>query len=122
MVFETEVGDVIAESVQEVIMAVMGGAEESGGLFDRVFVVVPNFLRHIERGGAVGGNVEFYRWGLALIQRNNFEKLARDDRRIHQGIKRDGVELNLVPGLGSNRQRRPELPARGEPHGSCEAN
>ena len=61
VVLEAEVGNVIAERVEEVIIAVVMCAEKLLRLLDETLVVVPDFLRRIEGGRAVGGDVHFGR-------------------------------------------------------------
>ena len=47
--FQAEVRDVIAERVEEVIVAVMMGAEKFLRLLDQILVVVPNFRGRVQR-------------------------------------------------------------------------
>ncbi|HEV2170572.1 MAG TPA: hypothetical protein VGR40_06475, partial [Candidatus Binatus sp.] len=54
VMLESEVRDVIAERVEEVIVAVVMRAEKFLRLFNEVFVVIPDFLGRIERSGAIG--------------------------------------------------------------------
>ena len=51
--------DVIAECVEEVIVAVVMGAKKFLRLLDQILVVIPNFRGSFEPGGTVGGDVHF---------------------------------------------------------------
>ena len=57
VMLESEVGHVIAERVEEMVVAVMLRAEKRSRLRDKILVVIPNLLRRLEGGGAVGGDV-----------------------------------------------------------------
>ena len=59
VMLEAEVGDVIAQRVEEVIVAVVVGAEKLLRLVDQTLVVIPDFRGSVEGGGAVGGDVHF---------------------------------------------------------------
>ena len=87
VMLESEVGDVVAERVEEVIVAVVMRAEKFLRLIDQIFVVIPDFRRGIERGGAVGGDVHF--GGGILRERDDFQKFSGDDGRIDQRGERD---------------------------------
>src|SRR5579859_6234970 len=74
VVLEAEVGDVIAERVEKMVVAVVMRAEQLLRLVDQAFVVIPCFLRSVERGGTVGGDVHF--GGRILRQRDDFQKFS----------------------------------------------
>ena len=57
VVLQTEVRDVIAQAEKKVVVAIVMRAEKFVRLFDQILVVVPDFLRRFESGGAVGGDV-----------------------------------------------------------------
>ena len=57
VMLEAEVRDVIAQAEQEVVVAIVMRAEKLVRLIDQILVVVPDFLRRVESGGAVGGNI-----------------------------------------------------------------
>ena len=79
---ESEVRHVIAQTEQEVVVAIVMRAKKFVGLFDQILVVVPDFLRRRKSGGAVGGNVHL---GEGIVgQLDDLEKFARDYGRIDQ--------------------------------------
>src|ERR1700722_1416271 len=87
VMLQAEVGDVIAQAEEEVVVAVVMSAEKLVGLFDEILVVIPNFLRGIESGGAVGGNIHL---GERIVgEFNYFEELARDHRRVDESREGD---------------------------------
>ena len=59
VVLEAEVGDVIAERVEEVVVAVVVRTEKFLRLIDQTLVMLPDFGWGFEGGGAVGGDVHF---------------------------------------------------------------
>ena len=109
---EAEVGDVIAERVEEVIVAVVMRAEKFLRLVDEILVVIPDFLRGVERGGAVGGDVHF--GDRILRERDDFQKFSGDDRRIDERGERDGGEVDFVAALAGDGKRGAELPSVGK--------
>src|SRR5579863_2905080 len=84
-------------------------AEKLVGLLDQILVVVPHFLRRIQRGGAVGGDIHL--GGRSMRQGHYFQEFSGDDRRVDQRGERSCGELNLIAALFRNRQGRSELPA-----------
>src|SRR5579863_4343797 len=112
VMLEAEVRDVIAQRVEEVIVTIMMRAKKLLRLVDEISVMIPNFLRSVERGGAVGGDIHFR--GRVLRQRNDLEIFTGNDGRIDQRRQRDGVEVNLVGALVGNRKRGAEFPALGK--------
>ena len=109
---EAEVGDVVAERVEEVVVAVVVRAEKFLRLIDQALVVVPGFGWRFEGGGAVGGDVHFGD-GIAG-QRDDFQKFSGDDRGIDQRGEGDGGEVNFVSALAGDGKRRAELPSVGK--------
>ena len=90
VVFQSEVRHVIAQAEQEVVIAIVMRAEKFVGLFDQILVVVPDFLRRRESGGAVGGYVHL---GEGIVgQFDDLEKFAGDYRRIDQRGQGRGLE------------------------------
>src|SRR6266496_4770699 len=96
MMLQAEVRDVIAQAEQKVVVAVMRGTEQKPSLLHQVRIFVPHFLWRVECGGAIGSNVHFDRGSLALVKRNDFEKLTCDDGRVHECVKRNGSELRRI--------------------------
>ena len=74
---QSEVGHVIAQAVEKVIVAVVLRSEQRVGLCDQVLVVFPNLGGSVERGRAVGGNVHFHRRRLSRIERNDLSDILR---------------------------------------------
>ena len=111
VMLEAEVGDVIAERVEEVIVAVVVRAEEFLRLIDQILVVIPGFLRGVERCRAVGGDVHF--GDGVLRERDYLQKFSGDDGGIDERGKRCGCEVDFVATLTCDWQRRAELPSVG---------
>ncbi len=84
VVFESEVGDVIAKGIKEMIVKIMLSAEKSVRLSHEFLVRVPDVLRWFEGGGAVGRDIQF--GGRLLGERNNFQILAGQDWRIDEDV------------------------------------
>ena len=76
----------IAEAEKKVVVAIMMSAEKFVCLYNEIFVMVPDFWRRFERGGAVGGNVHL--GGRIVGEFDYFEKFAGDYRRINQSVQR----------------------------------
>jgi hypothetical protein len=110
VVLEAEVGDVIAEGVEKVVIAVVRAAEEPGGFFDQILVVIPNFRRGFESGGAVGGDIHF--GDVDLLARGttlrNSPVMTGESTSVVSG---NGLEVRfgfhaLLDRSGSDRKRR----------------
>ncbi len=109
---QAEVGDVIAERVEEVVVAVVVSAEKFLRLVDETLVVIPNFWWRVEGGGAVGGDVHFSD-GIAG-ERHDFQEFSGDDGRVDQRGERNGGEVDFVSALAGDGKRGAELPAVGK--------
>src|ERR1051326_4115416 len=109
VVLEAEVGDVVAERVEKMVVAVVVRAEQLLRLVNQGFVVVPRFLLSVKRGGAVGGDIHF--GGRSLRQRDDFQKFSGDDGRIDQRGERHRGEVDFTSGLIGNREWGAELPS-----------
>ena len=59
MVFQSEVRHVIAQAVNEVVLAIVVRAEQFLSLIDQAFIVIEDLWRRFQGGGAVGCNVHF---------------------------------------------------------------
>jgi hypothetical protein len=94
VMLQAEVRHVIAHAVEEVVVAVMMRAEKFVGLLHQILVMVPNFLRRIERGSAVGGNVHLGQ--RVLRQRYDFQELAGNHGRIDERGQGHGGEVDFV--------------------------
>src|SRR5947209_581552 len=109
MMLEAEVGDVIAQSVEEVIVAIVMRAEKLLRLLDETLVMVPDILRCVESGGAVGGDIHFSEG--VLRQWNHLQEFSGNDGGIYQRGERDRSELDFVSGLAANGERCSKLPS-----------
>ena len=114
VMLQSEMSDVIAQGQQEVVAGVMPRAKQNSCLFHEVPVMLPDFFRSIERGGAVGHNIDF-RGRIFGAERYHLQILTRDDRTIHQHGQRNGRKMNVAARLIGNMQRRAKLPSRGQP-------
>src|SRR5579863_5401634 len=106
---ESEVGDVIAERVEEVIIAVMMRAEKFLRLIDQTLIAIPDFWRDVERSGAVGRDIHFS--GRIFCQGNDFQEFSGNYRRVDESRKRSRRKMNVVAALAGDRKRCAELPA-----------
>ena len=82
------------------VIAIVMRAEKLVGLFDQILVVVPDFLRRGERGGAVGGDIHLDQ--RVVGQLDDLEEFAGDYWRIDQRgqgsrLKRD-LRLAVLAG------------------------
>src|SRR5205809_7349907 len=96
MMLQAEVGDVIAQAEQKVIVAVMPGTDHKPSLLYQVRISVPHFLWGIECTSAVGGNVHFNWRLLAFVQRNDLEIFTGNDGRIYQRVKRNWRKVRFI--------------------------
>src|SRR6267143_553793 len=113
VVFEAKMGDMIAQTEQKVIIAIVLRAEKFSGLLDQALVVIPDFLCRRKGSGAVGRNVHLYGW--VLSERNDLQKFTGDYGRVHKRGKRNGGEMNVIAALIRHWQRCPESPALRNP-------
>ena len=111
VVFEAEVGDVIAQGVEEMVVAEVAGAEEGLGFADQV-AVVPDFgFGDAEGAFAVGGEMQVVGDGFAGAEVHRAEVGAGLDGGIDQGGERRGLEDDLVAGFALDGQRGAVAPA-----------
>src|SRR5689334_21730435 len=82
VMFESEMSHVITQTKQKMVVAIMSRAEQRRRLLYQIAVLIPHLLRHIQRHGAVSSDIHFDWRVLPLIERNDFEIFATDDRRI----------------------------------------
>src|ERR1039458_9226420 len=88
---QSEMRDVIAQGKQEVVIGVMPRAKKNSRLLHQVPVMFPDFLRSLERRGAIGRNIEFRGRILAgRRQWHHLQILARKHRTVHQHGRRNG--------------------------------
>src|ERR1700675_89818 len=87
VMLQAEMGDVIAEAEQEVVVAVVMSAEKLVGLFDQILVVIPYFLRRVESSGGVGGNIHLSEGIVGEL--NYLQELTRDYRRVDESREGD---------------------------------
>src|ERR1700735_131129 len=112
---EAEMGHVVAERKQEMIIAVMPCAEEFAGLGHEIDHSLLNLGAHVERDRTVGDHVNLVMNGLAgRSDVDDAVVLTGDDGRIDQQLQRNGLERNLISGLIRYRKRSAELPFIGK--------
>ena len=82
--------NMIAERVEEMVVAIVMRAEKLLRLIDQTLVVIPNFLRSIERGGAVGGDVHLGR--RILRERDDLQEFSGDHGRVDSVVSETGAK------------------------------
>ncbi len=110
--FESEMRNVIAESKNEVVVAIVPRAKQLARLGDQVGHSLLVFRTHVQRVFAVGHDVHLVMDRLtrgrdvdvAIVE-------ARSNRRVHEQIKRDGLERDFVSALSCDGKGTAELPA-----------
>src|SRR5580704_19268198 len=112
MMFKAKMREVVAEAVNEMIVAEVTGSEEFECLIGERLVIAENIGGRVEGGGAVGGNIHFL--VRILCQRNNAQIFTSNDWRIHQRGQRSRAKFDLGAILRCDRQRRTELPSGGK--------
>src|SRR6201997_5748598 len=88
VVFNTEVGKVGPEGVEEMIVEVVLRSEQSACLRDEILVEVPDFLWRFEGSGAIGSDVQF--GGRMLGERDYLQGLTGENWGIDEDIQRLG--------------------------------
>src|SRR4029077_5206088 len=109
MVFESEVGDVVTEGVEEMIVEVVLRSEESACLSHKILVEVPDFCWWFEGSGAIGSDVQF--GGGMLGKRNHLQVLAGENWGINEDIQRLGAEVEIISVGVAEGQRGRVFPA-----------
>ncbi len=99
VVFKAEVGDVIAQRVQEVIVAVVVSSEKSGGFFHQVPILVGDFIGDAGGALAVGGDMEIVFDGIVGAEIDSLIEGAHLHRRIDDRGERGGLEDDGVAGF-----------------------
>ena len=94
VVLQPEVPGVIAQAQQKVVIAKVVRIEQRRGFGDQVAECLPVRCTHLQRGGAIGCDVDLMRRHLLMLQGHYFEIPARQHGRVDQGRKRGGCELN----------------------------
>src|SRR5271165_770074 len=114
---QSEMRDVIAQGQQKVVVVVVLRTKKNSRLLHQIPVVFPDFRGSIERGGAVGGNVDFRGRTFAGGGKcYNLQIFAGQNGAIDQHGQRDRVEVDFAAtfDLIRNMQRGAELPSRGQ--------
>src|SRR5271154_641737 len=111
MMLEAKMRDVIAEGEKEMIIAIMSGAEKLAGFGNQIGHSALHLGTHVERGGAVGHDIDF------VMNRfagggdvEDTEVSAGDEGRTHEPIQCHGFEGDLIAGLIRYFERSAELP------------
>ncbi len=112
VVFEAEVGDVVAECHQEMVGAIMVRAEERVRLAHQAGIVTCIFRFQLQGRRAVGHDVEAVRRLTAGAEVHCVEIGARDHRRVHQCLQRYRLKSDDAAGLTGGRERSAEPPPR----------
>jgi len=94
MVLKATVRHVVAQSVEEVVIAKVMRAEEFLGLLRKIHVVIEHILRSFERFGGVSCNVHFLS-GI-LSQPHNSVVLTRGHGRIDEHGQRNRQKLDFI--------------------------
>src|SRR5204862_7700643 len=110
MMFQSKMRNIIAERVQKVIVTIVRRAKQGERLLRHVLIVLPQVGRSLKRGRTIGRNVYFRRKFLSWIHRKKFKVLASDDRRIHQSVERNWLELDFISCVRGHLQSGPKLP------------
>src|SRR5262245_9656510 len=112
MMLQAKVRRVVAECEQEIIMTIMGCAEERTGLGSEVLIVSNLVGGNLECGGIIGSRVN-RDLGVGLAQWDLDEILPGQHRGIDQRGQGNGSKLNGVAALAGGVERRAILPSRG---------
>ncbi len=115
VMLQAEVGGVIRQREEEIVVAVVPRPEEGAGLRDEGAVLRLELGTDRESRLAVGRDVEAV-WGSAVGQGDDAKILAREERRVHEGRQRHRRESETVgrrPGRAL--QRRGPFPPLGQP-------
>ena len=107
--FESEVGDVVTEGVEEMIVEVVLRSEQSACLRDEILVEVPDFCWWFEGSSAIGSYIQF--GGRTLRERNDFQVLTGENWRIDENIQRLGAEVEIISVRVAEGQRGRVFPA-----------
>ena len=88
VVLQAEMGHMVAQAEQEVIVAVMPRPEKFACFGHQVHVFLAELGADVERGFAVRGDVHHVADGLAGWRHvHDAQVLTRNDRRIHQAVQ-----------------------------------
>jgi hypothetical protein len=111
VVFQAEVGDVVAERQQKMIFVIEARAEELSGLSNKTRHALLHCRTHVDRSFAVGNDINLVvdrlaRWSdvdRAII-------LAGDHGRIDEAVEKESCEGDFVAGLTLDVLWRAEFP------------
>src|SRR5579883_666553 len=109
---EAKMSNMVAQRVEEVVVAIMSRSEQCGCFSNQVLIVGLEFRRHLQRGFTVSGNIHFSsRSHRGRSEANHPEILPADYRRVDKRVERCGLELNRVSGFKCYGERGAVLPA-----------
>ncbi len=97
--FQAEVGHVITQAEQEVVVAVVGRAKQQAGLLHQIAIALPHLQRRLEGARAVRCDVHLHGRILPRVEGNNFQIFSSNNGGIHQRVKRNRAEMNFISRL-----------------------
>src|SRR6266481_1338558 len=94
MVLQSEMGNIIAQRHQEMIITIMARPEQRACLDYQLMKMHLRIRRHGQRRGTVGSEVHEMRWILARRQLDGAEIFSGNHWRIHQRVESNRREVN----------------------------
>ena len=104
VVLQPEVRRVVAEGIEEVVLAVVRGAEQRQRLVHQPAVRREQVGCHFEGRRGIGGHVDLVRWFRLRAERHLPEEGPGQNRRIDQRRERHRLEPDRRPVLRGDRQ------------------
>ena len=112
VMLQAEVRHVVAERVEEMIVAVVAGAEQCARLLHQILVFRDDFGTHLQGAIAVGGDVQIMGGPPVRAEVDRPVVRPHGERRIDQRGQRSRLKLDLAAAFAANRQRRAVPPVR----------
>ena len=103
VMFQAEMGHIVAEREQKMVVAVVAHAEQRSGLGDQLVILDLHFRGHLQCGGGVRGDVDFVRRCLARRELNGAEIAPGKHRRVDQCAEWHRRKLDVPAVLLSRR-------------------
>ncbi len=113
VVLQSKMRCVVTQSEQEVVVAIVGCAEERAGFCHKIFEMIELFQRDFQCSGPVGGSIKV-NLRVAFFQGKFFKIFSGQHRRIHQGNQRNRRKLHGIACLARALQSRAVFPPRGQ--------
>ncbi len=114
MVLQPEKGNVVAQRVEEVVLAVVTRPERRAGFPDELRVMLLDLSRHLDRFRAVGRDVDQMTRRDLGRERDRAKVASGDDRRVDERHDRGRLELDDPARLPRDRKRGAVLPSGGK--------